>query len=251
MSETAAETSFAERARTLVHRGRVGALATQSRRVPGFPFASVAPYGADDHGNPIFLISTLAMHTQNLLGDDRASLLINEFAPADEALAVARVTLLGRVKPVAEHETAAVRARYLARHAAAHAWVELKDFGFYRLDVADAYYVAGFGAMGWVAAEDYRAAAVDPLADHAAGIIEHMNTDHHDAVLLYAQVLAGVEADAAAMVDVDRLGFHIRAQKGEQTRRVRLGFPSEVRSTDEARQALIGLLKTARQRASV
>jgi len=33
------------------------------------------PYGLDEQGRPIFLISTMAMHTQNLQADPRASLL--------------------------------------------------------------------------------------------------------------------------------------------------------------------------------
>ena len=39
-----AETSLAERARTLVTLRRIGTLATQSRKQPGFPFGSVMPY---------------------------------------------------------------------------------------------------------------------------------------------------------------------------------------------------------------
>jgi putative heme iron utilization protein len=42
--------------------GRIGSLSTLSRRQSGFPFGSVMPYGLDDHGRPIFLISTMAMH---------------------------------------------------------------------------------------------------------------------------------------------------------------------------------------------
>jgi putative heme iron utilization protein len=60
------EPSFAERARTLVYISRIGSLSTLSRRQPGFPFGSVMPYGLDEHGRPIFLISAMAMHTQNL-----------------------------------------------------------------------------------------------------------------------------------------------------------------------------------------
>src|ERR1700758_1928709 len=72
-----AEPSFAERARTLMHLGRVGSLSTLSRKRPGFPFGSVMPYALDQTGRPIFLISTMAMHTQNLLADPRASLLVS------------------------------------------------------------------------------------------------------------------------------------------------------------------------------
>ena len=72
------EPSFAERARTLVYLGRVGSLSTLSRKQPGFPFGSVMPYGLDEYGRPIFLISTMAMHTHNLLADPRASLLVTQ-----------------------------------------------------------------------------------------------------------------------------------------------------------------------------
>jgi hypothetical protein len=36
------------------------------------------PYGLDDRGRPMFLISTMAMHTQNLQADVRASLLVTQ-----------------------------------------------------------------------------------------------------------------------------------------------------------------------------
>src|SRR5580693_4775237 len=75
---TAAEPSFAERARTLMHLGRTGSLSTLSRKQPGFPFGSVMPYGLDDAGHPIFLISTMAMHTQNLQANPHASLLVTQ-----------------------------------------------------------------------------------------------------------------------------------------------------------------------------
>src|SRR5579863_8467393 len=72
------EPSFAERARTLLHVGRVGSLSTLSLKQPGFPFGSVMPYGLDNRGRPIFLVSTMAMHTQNLQADPRASLLVTQ-----------------------------------------------------------------------------------------------------------------------------------------------------------------------------
>ena len=36
------------------------------------------PFGLDDHGRPIFLISIMAMHTRNLQPDARASLLATQ-----------------------------------------------------------------------------------------------------------------------------------------------------------------------------
>src|SRR5271166_6029420 len=79
----APEPTYAERARTLIHLGRVGSLSTMSRKLPGFPFGSVMPYALDDAGRPLFLVSTMAMHTQNLLEDARASLLVTQSESAD------------------------------------------------------------------------------------------------------------------------------------------------------------------------
>jgi len=70
------EPTHAEQVRTLLARERVGTLATQSVRHRGWPFASVMPYALDGDGSPIVLISGMAVHTQNLLADSRASLLV-------------------------------------------------------------------------------------------------------------------------------------------------------------------------------
>ena len=75
------EPAFAERARTLLYLGRIGSLSTLSKKQPG-SLRIVMPYGLDDRGRPIFLISTMAMHTQNLQSDPRASLLVTQPIPA-------------------------------------------------------------------------------------------------------------------------------------------------------------------------
>jgi hypothetical protein len=240
------EPSFAEQARTLLHLARTGTLSTQSRRRSGFPFGSIAPFGLDGDGRTTFLVSTMAMHTQNLAADERASLLVPQAGWSGDPLAGARVTLLGPVGRVPDGELAGVREAYLSRHESARYWVDFDDFQFHRMDVIDLYYVAGFGAMGWVDAADYRAAAPDPLADDAARIVEHMNADHAAALVLYCQAFAGVRAEAATMTAVDRLGFRVRAQTSERLQGVRINFPHEVRTAEAARAVLVEMLRAAR-----
>jgi heme oxygenase (biliverdin-IX-beta and delta-forming) len=87
------EPSYAERARTLVHLARSGMLSTLSRRHPGHPFGSVMPYAPDPRGAALLLISTMAMHTQNLLTDPRASLLVAQPDAGADALAARGVSL--------------------------------------------------------------------------------------------------------------------------------------------------------------
>src|SRR5207245_2614884 len=129
---TIPEPSFAERARTLMYLGRIGSLSTLSRKQPGFPFGSVMPYGLDDHGRPIFLISTMAMHTQNLQADPRASLLVTQGDTGGDPLGAARVTLVGNVLPIPESEVPEARKLYLQRYANSKYWMDFEDFSFYR-----------------------------------------------------------------------------------------------------------------------
>ena len=239
------EASFAERARTLAYLGRTGSLATLSRKHPGHPFASIMPYALDDRGRPLLLISTMAMHTQNLIADPRASLLVAQPTSGDP-LAAGRVTLLGEARPVAEAELAAVRAAYLGRHEKAGYWVDFGDFGFWRIEPLDVYVVGGFAAMDWVTADDYMRARPDPLADAAEGIIEHMNRDHADALLTYARVYAGETAEEAAMTAVDRLGFKLRLRTGDRLWSARIPFPREVTTAGQSREVLIEMLTQAR-----
>jgi heme oxygenase (biliverdin-IX-beta and delta-forming) len=243
---TIPEPTYAERARTLAYLAHTGTLATLSRRHPGHPFASVMPYALDDAGRPLFLISAMAMHTQNLEADPRASLLVMQPGWDGDPLAAARLTLMGDVRRVPDADTAAARERYLARHERARYWVDFDDFAFWRLAISDLYFVGGFAAMDWVTAADYAAARPDPLADAAPGIIEHMNRDHADALIEYARHFAGESAEEVTMVAVDRLGFKLRLRSGQRLSSVRIAFPREVTTAGQSREVLIAMLKEAR-----
>jgi heme iron utilization protein len=243
------EPTFAERARTLVYLGRIGSLSTLSRKQPGFPFGSVMPYGLDDQGRPIFLISTMAMHTQNLQADPRASLLITQEAADGEPLGVSRVTLVGNVLPTPEAEVAEARKLYLGRHANSKNWVDFEDFSFYRMDVVDVYYVGGFGVMGWVSATEYDHSEPDPLADSMAEIIQHMNTGHKESLVMLTREFARVESQEATMTAVDRLGFHVRLKTPDGIRGGRIAFLREVSDPAETRKVLVEMVQQARSRA--
>jgi putative heme iron utilization protein len=246
---TTPEPSFAERARTLMYLSGVGSLSTLSRKQPGFPFGSVMPYGLDDHGRPIFLISTMAMHTQNLQVDPRASLLVTQEATDGEPLGASRVTLVGNVLRTTDAEVVEARNLYLARHANSKYWVDFEDFSFYRMNVVDVYYVGGFGVMGWVSATDYDRSQPDPLAESMAEIIQHMNADHKDALVLLARKFAHVESQEVTMTAVDRLGFHVRLQTQEGMRGARIAFVREVSNPAETRKVLVEMVQQARSQA--
>jgi heme oxygenase (biliverdin-IX-beta and delta-forming) len=183
---------------------------------------------------------------RNLLADARASLLVTQPGSTEDALAAGRVTLMGRARHLTAEEGTAARPVYVGRHPEPASWVDFEDFGFWRLDVSDVYMVGGFATMDWVSADAYRLAEVDPLADAAAGIVEHMNRDHADALLLLARWAAGLAADEATMVAVDRLGFKLRLRSGSRLSSARLAFPREVRSPEQCRVAPVEMIAAAR-----
>jgi putative heme iron utilization protein len=240
------EPSYAERVRTLLAQAMIATLSTCSRKHMGFPFGSLMPYALDTQGMPIFLISNMAMHTQNLKADPRASLFVAQGAVDTDPLGAARATLIGQVEPVPENEIASARELYLLKHENSRYWVDFADFSFFRLELIDVYYVGGFGVMGWVEAKDYSEALPDPLAPAASGIIAHMNADHVDAMILLARTHAGIQATEAAMTAVDRLGFHLRVRTAEGFKGTRINFPSEARTPQETRKILVEMVRQAK-----
>jgi hypothetical protein len=188
----------------------------------------------------------MAMHTQNLQADPRASLLVTPTDAEGDPLGASRVTLVGSVLLLQEPEVAEARKLYLTRHVNSKYWVDFEDFSFYRMDVLDIYYVGGFGVMGWVSASEYGGSRPDPLADSTADIIQHMNTDHKDALVLLARRYARVESQEATMTAVDRLGFHVRLKTPDGLRGVRIAFLREVNNPAETRKVLVEMVQQGR-----
>lgn len=235
--------SDAELARTLAARRQRATLCTLT--AAGYPYGSAVSYVADAEGQPLVLLSEMAEHTVNARGDSRASVLISdETVDAADPLAAARMTLVGRLCHLTEPGPA--RDAYLERHPYARYYADFTDFGFWRLEVESCRYVGGFGHMSWVDRGAYLAATVDPLAEAAAGVTAHMNEDHAGANLAYARVLAGLsEATAATMVGIDRYGITLQVATPPGPRLARVRFPEPLTSADEARPAVIALLRTA------
>jgi heme iron utilization protein len=235
-----------ERAMTLACGLRTATLATIARDPEGYPYGSFVTFAVDE-GNPVFLISALAEHTRNLMADARASLLVAENVQADP-LANARVTLLGRCAIVeSEPERESARRAFLAAHPNAAYYAGYGDFSWWKLTVESVRYIGGYGRMSWVSREDWLASRPDPMAEHAPGILEHMNGDHAAALLDYCRRFTrATDATAARMTSVDRYGFEMSVTTGKGPRPVRLAFSRAISTPAEAREELVALAKRAR-----
>jgi len=137
-------------ARTLLAAESVGLLSTISVRRPGTPYGSVTPYALSSDGAPLLLLSGLAAHTHNLRADARAGLFVGDHTAAADPQAGARLSLMGRGVPVPAAEEPDARARYLARWPNAAQTIGLGDFSFWRFDIEEARFIAGFGEIRWL-----------------------------------------------------------------------------------------------------
>jgi putative heme iron utilization protein len=148
----------AREARALMQSRGFGILCTVSKRSPGFPFGSIVNFTLDDSGRPLFILSGLAVHTKNILDDPKASLVVYGEGAETDVLGTARMTVMGEIHRVPDHEAGAARRAFFARHPDAGQYMEFADFAIYRMNILDLYYVGGFGNMGWVIASDYASA---------------------------------------------------------------------------------------------
>jgi putative heme iron utilization protein len=226
-------------AKTLLREARSGALATLMTG-SGDPYCSLVNVATTAAGAPVLLISTLAVHTKNVLADARVSLMLDERKPGDP-LEGARVMLMGTA---AATDNAEARRRYLARHPDAEMYVGFKDFAFYEIDLTGAHLVAGFGRIVDLSAADLLTDVSDAqaLLDAEVGAIEHMNADHAEACRLYATKLLGAPDGDWRCAGCDPEGLEL--QCGRMA--LRLPFPQRVRSPGALRQVLKQLADAAR-----
>jgi len=234
--------SAADAARRLVRTALKGSLGTLDRS-SGHPYASLVLFATEPDGTPIFLISRLALHTRNLEQDARASVLIDGTAGLGDPLTGGRLTLLGQVRRTS---SATALRRFLARHAGAQRYASLPDFGMFALEIVSGHYIGGFGKIVDLTPAQVLTDVADAQELIAAetDIISHMNSDHADAVALYATQLAQDPPGAWRMSGIDPTGADLL----HCSNAVRLDFPRRVRTPAEARTTLIALAQAAKTR---
>lgn len=238
-------------ARELVRASAVASLATLDPD-DGPPHASLVTVALDRDLSPILLLSRLARHRRNLSEKPAAALLLtgegrrdaaqsNPLAdPPSDPLAGDRVTVRGTV---ALSDDPAHRARFLARHPEAAGYADFGDFDFFRMTVGAVHLVGGFGRISTFDGADWPPGlAAEPLREAEGEIVAHMNEDHGDAVAAYATGLLGRADGPWRMTGIDPWGIDLR-NGGEVAR---LAFDAAVLIPDDARKALVALVRQAR-----
>src|SRR6201996_4579112 len=201
--------------KSLLRRSRQGALATLMAD-SGDPYCSLVNVASHPDGSPILLISRLALHTKNILGDSRVSLMLHERAEGDP-LEGSRIMLAGRAEEARAEDVDLLRRRYLNAHPSSEVFVDFKDFSFFRIRPSGAHLVAGFGRIVDLKPEQFLTDISDAgtLLEAEQGAVEHMNADHRETMNLYATRLLGAEAADWRCTGCDPDGIDMQAGRSE------------------------------------
>ncbi len=226
--------------RLVLRSAKTGAMGTIDQN-SGHPYVSYATIATSMYGAPVFLTSDLALHTQNIRKDPRISLMVHEAGYSGDPLALGRTSLTG----TADFDVSvSERQRYLNRNPEARGYAEFADFHFFSMRIEMIHFVGGFGRIYEVDPAEFLTTGTcsDVLIEAEADIIEHMNSDHHDVIQLFATKLLGAEADDWKMSGCDIEGCDLIA--GGKT--LRLAFTKPLESANNVRHTFVELAERAR-----
>lgn len=237
----ASNDSAAQQARGLYARRHQGILSTLSQTMAGYPFGSVVTFMPDRDNRPLILISTIAEHTRNIKADRRVSLTLTE--GGDDSQAEARLTIVGDAQPLAEQDIDEAAARYYRRFPHAAGYHRVHDFSFYRIEPLRGRYIGGFGHIHWI--DGAALSTRNPFSElDEAGMIEHMNRDHADAMRAYCKLFdIEIGSQTPRMSAIDGEGFDLMLGP----RLARIAFEAPVATTTDVRKAMVALVQRARE----
>uniref|UniRef100_R7W698 Uncharacterized protein n=1 Tax=Aegilops tauschii TaxID=37682 RepID=R7W698_AEGTA len=220
-----------EEIRTILDQSVRGVLATHSQEHVGYPSGSMVDFACDQDGSPILAVSSLAVHSKNLAGSTKCSLLVAK-DPEDRRDTV--ITVYGDATPVPDEEKDAVRTAYLRRHPEAF-WVDFGDFRFLHIKPKAVRYVSGvatailgsgetFSTSPEFSAAEFKEAKVDPIS----------------------QFSAPIAVDFASILDVDSLGINVKAGYDGTVLKLRIPFPRRAQDRKDVKTLIVEMLQAAK-----
>ena len=206
------------------------------------PLGSLVTFATSWDGSPILMLSTLAQHTQNLLGNAQASLFVDGTEGFLNPQQGPRVCVMGCIMPLKEKKE---HRRFLARHPRASLYASFGDFQFYKMKVERYHYVGGFAKALWIGRKKAILSRENwvNIAASEENILEHMNLSHQEALRLYGTKLLGQRGKHWRMIGLDPEGIDLRCGNSNH----RLEFGELIIDAKECRKTLISLAAKARR----
>ena len=225
-------------ARKLLRASRGGVLATQA---DGQPFAALVTPAVAVDGALLLLLSGLSEHTRQLRGDPRCAVMVTGGTDDPNPQTAPRVSVAGRAERTDDPR---LRARWLARHPYAAFYAGLADFTMWRVTPTGASFIGGFARAYRLTAAELvpQPGASAALEAAEAGILEHCNADHADALAAIAARAGGAPGDWR-MGAADPDGFDLCLEEAV----LRVAWSEPVADAGGVRRELVRLVAQARQ----
>ncbi len=141
-----------EAARHLLAHAQVAALG--SINPDGSPLVTMVAVATMADGAPLLLLSQLAAHTQNILREPRASLMVQGESDNADPMTTPRLSLNGTIAALETDEIAAAKARFIQKHPGSEPYDTELDFSYYRFAIESVRFNQGFGRFRKLGLDD-------------------------------------------------------------------------------------------------
>jgi putative heme iron utilization protein len=215
------------------------------------PYAALVTPACMPDLSVVLLLSELSQHTSQLRANPLCSLLCLAVQAPEQPPALINPQARARLSLVCQAEVDAdstLRERYLRLHPYAALYADFGDFHFWRVRIRRGQLVQGFAQASSFSGADLAPSAQTAAALQAAeaGVLQHCNQDHADAMRLLGRAFGGVDDAAWRLVAIDPDGCDLIAP----TARARVAWPSPIRDAGDLRRAIVGLVDRARDMSS-
>lgn len=228
----------AREARALLRAARAGTLATQTA---GQPFASLITPATAPDGSVLMLLSGLSEHTRHLRDEPRCAVMVASAPNGPNAQTRPRLTVTGLAVPELDPM---LKVRWVALHPYAAFYAGFADFKLWRVRPEAGSFIGGFASATRLRLDDLTPdpAAVAAVAQAEAGILDHVNADHSDALDMIA-VARGETGEGWRMAACDVDGCDLVRVESM----MRLPWSAPVADAMGVRLELVELARAARE----
>jgi putative heme iron utilization protein len=230
----------------------------------GVPYISYSPFYRDENKHIYILISDIVKHTQNIRKRCQVSVMfIEDEASTKQIYARSRLTYECKTEelPIPSPEWDQICKKLEERFGnLIQTLVDLSDFHIFKLVPYSGRFVIGFGKAYEIKGDNLnklehlsgnphgQSRKNEPLNVARERIISHMNEEHQDAVLMYAQVFGQCpHADSAVLKDLGSEGMDIEVTEQGQVESIHVSFAQPLKTATDAHMTLVDMAKNAKK----
>ncbi|MCR9203821.1 MAG: DUF2470 domain-containing protein [Halobacteriovoraceae bacterium] len=178
-----------------------------------FPYGSLTPFVLTEEGEVTILISDLAIHTKNILRNNKVGFTVFDME-ASQKQAAARVSLTGHANLIDENKEPEkykrTSERYFTFFPMARNYFKAHNFFFYTIKPHHVHFIKTFGQIYSFNAEGKWDSSLPEWLGSESDAIAHMNADHKVALFKFSKELTGKDAQEVSLLCVDGAGFHLK-----------------------------------------